>query len=98
MRVIALGLIALLVLLPSLLILLATHRALAARIPMALAAFLAPVVMIGLVSATPYLMNNVRDAPQWAHLIGLLLWACGFFLPWIIFALFLHVGRERIRK
>lgn len=98
MRLIALGLLILLVLLPSLLILLAKHRALATRIPMALAAFLSPVVMIGLVSAAPYLMNDVRHAPQWAHFIGLLLWAGGFFLPWIIFALFLHIGRQTASK
>jgi nitrate/nitrite transporter NarK len=94
MRIVVLGLLVLLVLLPSLLILFARHRPARIRLPMAMAAFLSPIVMIGLVSAAPYLMNDVRNAPQWAHMLGLMMWAGGFFLPWIIFALFLHMGRN----
>ncbi|MCA3633735.1 MAG: hypothetical protein INF16_13220 [Methylobacterium sp.] len=94
LRFLPLGLIVLLVLLPSLLILFATHRPLKARIPMATMAFISPVLMFGLVNMLPYLTNDVRNAPQWAHLVGLVLWGAGFFLPWLIFALFLHVGRK----
>jgi nitrate/nitrite transporter NarK len=98
MRVVVLGLLVLLVLLPSLLILFARHRPSRLRIPMALAAFLSPVVIFGLVSASPFLMNDVRNAPQWAHLLGLVMWGAGFFLPWILFALFLHLGEKRPAK
>lgn len=98
MRLVIFGLLIALVLLPSLLILFAKHRPAGIRIPMALAAFLSPVLMIGLVSAAPYLMNDVRNAPQWAHMLGLALWAGGFFLPWIIFALFLHMGQKSATK
>ena len=94
LRFLILGLLVLLVLLPSLLILFATHRPLAARLPMAIAAFASPLVMIGLVNLMPYLTNDVRHAPQWAHVLGLALWGTGFFLPWVIFALFLHMGRK----
>lgn len=98
MRIIVLGLIVLLVLLPSLLILFAQHRPARIRIPMATAAFLSPVVMFGLVSAAPYLMNDMPQAPQWAHALALAMWAGGFFLPWIIFSLFLHMGRKTVAK
>lgn len=94
LRFLPLGLLVLLVLLPSLLILFATHRRLAARLPMAIAAFVSPIVTFGLVNLMPYLTNDVRNAPQWAHVLGLALWGAGFFLPWVIFALFLHAGRK----
>ncbi|PPD16557.1 MAG: hypothetical protein CTY25_01035 [Methylobacterium sp.] len=94
LRFLPLGLIVLLVLLPSLLILFASHRPMKARLPLATLAFISPVVMFGLVNMLPYLTNDVRNAPQWAHLLGLALWGAGFFLPWIIFALFLHAGRK----
>lgn len=98
MRIIALGLLVLLVLLPSLLILLAKHRTMAVRVPMAALAFLSPVILIGLVSMFPFLTNNAPNAPQWAHFVGLVMWAGGFFLPWIIFALFLHMGQKTAAK
>lgn len=98
MRVIILGLLVLLVLLPSLLILFARHRPARQRIPMALAAFLSPIIIFGLVSASPYLMNDVRNAPQWAHFLGLVFWGAGFFLPWVLFALFLHMGEKGATK
>lgn len=98
MRFIAFGFLVLLVLLPSLLILLAKHRALAARMPMALLAFLSPVILFGLVSLFPFLTNDAPNAPQWAHFLGLVMWAGGFFLPWIVFALFLHMGQKTSAK
>jgi hypothetical protein len=98
MRIIALGVLVLLVLLPSLLILLAKNRALAARLPMATLAFLSPVVLIGLVNLFPYFTNNAPNAPQWAHFLALVMWAGGFFLPWVIFALFLHMGARGAAK
>lgn len=97
MRLIALGLMVLLVLLPSLMILFAKHRAFSVRAPMAALAFVSPIVMIALVNMLPWLTNNSPTATQWAHLIGLGLWALGFFLPWVIFALFLHIGPPKSR-
>lgn len=94
LRFLPLGLIVLLVLLPSLLILFAHHRPMRARLPMAMAAFVSPIVMIALVNLLPYFTNDARNAPQWAHFLGLALWGAGFFLPWVIFALFLHAGRK----
>lgn len=91
MRFVAFGCLALLVLLPSLLILFATHRGVALRVPMAVAAFVSPFLMIGLVNMMPSLWNNTPQAPQWAHMLGIVLWGAGFFLPWIFFALFLHM-------
>ncbi|CAN1518630.1 hypothetical protein MCEMSEM23_01011 [Rhabdaerophilaceae bacterium] len=91
MRLVAYGFLVLLVVLPSLLILFASHRGVKARIPMAIAAFASPFVMIGLVNMVPALWNNTPQAPQWLHMLGIVLWGSGFFLPWVIFALFLHM-------
>jgi hypothetical protein len=90
MRLFVLALTALLVLLPSLLILFAPERPIRARLPWALAAFLSPLVTFGLVRMVPLLSNNAPEAAQWARFLGLLLSGGGFFLPWILFAIFLH--------
>jgi len=81
-----------LVLLPSLLILLARHRPLAARLGWGLLAFLSPVVMVGLVQTLPALNNDAPDAAQWERFLGLILSGSGLILPWVMFALFLHRG------
>ncbi len=94
LRFLPMGLIVLLVLLPSLLILFASHRPMKARLPMAFAAFVSPLVMMGLLNFLPFLMNDTANASQWGRLLGLVLFGAGFFLPWVIFALFLHAGRK----
>lgn len=81
---------ALLVLLPSLLVLFAPKHSLATRALWAMAAFLAPVLTIGLAQLVPMLSNNVAEATQWQRMIGILLAGSGFFIPWVIFASFLN--------
>ena len=83
-----------LVFLPVLLILFAPDAAIARRIRWAVAAFLAPIAVIALVQLMPLLTNNSAVAARWERFFGLVLMAGGFFLPWVIFALFLH-GKAR---
>lgn len=90
MRSFFLVLTGIMVLVPALLILFAPGRPLASRVIWALAAFLAPIVTYGLVQLVPILSNNAPNAAQWERFIGLLLSGAGFFLPWILFAIFLH--------
>jgi hypothetical protein len=91
MRLFLLALTGLFVLLPSLLILFAPGRAMAVRALWALAAFLAPLLTYGITMFFPMLTNNNPDAAQWERFFGLLLSGSGFFLPWVFFALFLHL-------
>lgn len=90
LRFITFGAALVLVFLPVLLILFAPGAALMRRIRWAILAFLAPLVMILLVNLLPMLSNNAAQAQQWERFMGLVLQAGGFFLPWIIFAIFLH--------
>lgn len=90
MRVFIIGLAALLIILPTLLILFGPGQALRKRVFWAVIAFVSPIVMIGLVWMIPILTNNAPHAAQWQRFVGLILSGGGFVLPWVIFALFLH--------
>lgn len=90
MRIFLLALTALFVLLPALLILFAPARPLAVRVIWGIAAVLAPVVTFGMTQFFPLLTNDSPAAHQWERFFGLLLAGSGFFLPWVMFALFLH--------
>ncbi len=98
MRIFLLGLTFSFIFLPALLILLANHRPLGARIRWGLLAFLAPVIAYGLVQMVPWLANNAADASAWGRFAGLLLTGAGFFLPWILFAFFLHSATKRSKN
>lgn len=96
MRAIALALtFALLVLLPTLLILFAPQKPLKLRIGWGLAAFLSPVLTFAAVRMIPVLSNNTPEAAQWERFFGVMLSGGGFILPWIFFALFLHRSGRR---
>ncbi len=90
MRIFVISLAALLVVLPTLLILFGRGQALRMRIFWALVAFVSPIVVIGLVWMMPALTNNAPWSGQWMRFLGLILSGGGFVLPWVIFALFLH--------
>ena len=90
MRSFIIAIAALLVLLPSLLVLFAPRHSLGTRALWAMAAFLAPVATIGIAQLVPMLSNNAADATQWQRMLGILLAGSGFFLPWVIFAYFLN--------
>jgi hypothetical protein len=79
-----------LILLPALLILFARHKPLRMRILWGMAAFLMPFIMLGLVNLVPGLVNHSPDSSQAFRFLGLVLSGAGFFLPWILFAVFLH--------
>lgn len=91
MRMFLLGLTGLFVLLPSLLILFAPGRPMLVRALWALAAALAPLITYGITQLFPFLTNNSPDSAQWERFFGLLFSGSGFFLPWVFFALFLHL-------
>lgn len=90
MRIFLLALTGMFVLLPALLILFAPGRAIGVRIVWAVAAVLGPLVTFGLTHMIPMLSNNSAEATQWERFAGLLLSGSGFFLPWVLFALFVH--------
>lgn len=94
MRIVVLALTFALFLLPVLLILFAPGKPLKRRILWAVIAFLAPISVFGLVRMVPVLSNNAPSAAQWERFVGLLLTGGGAVMPWIIFALFLHLGRR----
>lgn len=96
MRVFVLTLTLAFVLLPVLLILLASQRSLLSRVLWALAAFLAPFATYGLTRMIAHLNNNSPDSTQWERFFGLLLSGSGFVLPWILFAIFLHGRRKEM--
>lgn len=90
MRIFVLALTFAMVLLPTLLILFASHKPLRARVLWSLLSFLSPLTTFGIVRLLPLLSNNSPDAVQLERFLGLLLSGSGFVLPWIIFAVFLH--------
>jgi predicted cobalt transporter CbtA len=90
MRIVVLALTFALVLLPTLLILFAPQKPLRARVIWGLASFLSPLLTFAIVRIVPLLSNNTADAAQWERFFGLLLTGSGFFLPWLLFAVFLH--------
>jgi hypothetical protein len=90
MRLFILAFTFLLVLLPTLLILLASQKPLKARLGWALASFLSPLLTFGIVRLVPVLSNNSPEAAQWERFFGLILSGSGFIMPWLIFAVFLH--------
>ncbi|MCZ8187355.1 MAG: hypothetical protein O9308_13320 [Beijerinckiaceae bacterium] len=94
MRAFFLGLIALLVFLPAILILLAPGKPLAIRIRWGLAAFFTPIIAFGLIQFMPALSNNAPQAMQFGRLLGLILAGSGLILPWLFFATFLNRSRR----
>lgn len=95
MRAFFLGLIALLVFLPAILILLAPGKPLATRIRWGLAAFFTPILAFGLIQFMPALSNNAPQAMQFGRLLGLILAGSGLILPWLFFATFLNRSRRQ---
>lgn len=95
MRVFLLALTFAFVLLPAMLIMTAPRRGLPIRLLWAGAAALAPLLTIGAVNYLPRFTNNAADATQFERLLGMMLSFSGFVLPWVIFAIFLHVGRRK---
>ncbi len=79
------------VLLPALLVLFAPGRRFGLRIAWATGAVLGPLFTFGLTHFFPALSNNGAEASQWQRFFGLLLSGSGFFLPWVLFALFVHL-------
>jgi len=77
--------------LPIILILFAPGRARAMRIIWALIALAAPIVAFAIIQAIPILSNNSAESTQWERFFGLIFSGSGFVLPWVIFAIFLHV-------
>lgn len=90
MRIFILSLTFALILLPAVLIFLAHHKPLRTRMVWGMAALFTPVVMLLLVNLVPSLVNNSPDASQAFRFLGLVLSGAGFFLPWVMFAVFLH--------
>lgn len=90
MRIFLLALTAMFVLLPALLVLFAPARPIGMRIVWAIATVLAPVITFGVTQFFPLLTNNSAESSQWERFFGLLLSGSGFFLPWVMFALFVH--------
>ncbi len=90
MRIFVLALTFSFVLLPTLLILLASQKPLRSRIVWGLASFLSPLTTIAITHLMPRMTNNSADSTQWERFFGLLLTGSGFVLPWMIFAIFLH--------
>lgn len=77
-----------LVILPALLILFARHKPIKMRIIWGIGAFTLPFIMLGLVQILPQLTNNSVEAGQLLRFLGVALSGAGFFLPWVVFAIF----------